>query len=76
MISCERLALTVDRGFVGVGVGVVADAADELWAHGLAVVLHGLDLRRAGGGVRAEDSLAVLAAVGVSARIATTQRAH
>lgn len=53
---------------IRVGLGEVYDAVDQLLAVALAVACDGLDLGLGGGGVHAEDGLAVLPADGVATR--------
>lgn len=68
--------LTVYRAAYWVGLGEVADAAEQLSAVALTVLFDGVDLRHGGGGVGPEDGLAVLPTGGVTPRIAAACGAH
>lgn len=70
------MGLTVYRAAYRVGLGEIADAAEQLSAVALAVLFDGVDLRHGRGRVCPEDGLAVLATGGVTPRIAATRGAH
>lgn len=68
--------LTVYGAAYGVGLGEVADAAEQLGAVTLAVLFNGVDLGHGGSRVGPEDGLAVLPAGGVTPCIATACGTH
>lgn len=68
--------LTVQRATDGVGLGEVADAAEQLSAVTLTVLFDCIDLGHCGGRVSPEDGLAVLSTGGVASCVAAACGAH